>query len=245
MKGLPVIVSGLVAVASIAVLARTGTPEVTLTSFATSLVDRTPAQRHNALLAIRKINGAVIQPGETFSFNRTVGTASRDAGYLRAPVSYNGLLVESWGGGVCQVSTTLYNAALTGGLEIVERSRHRFAPGYVSPGRDAAVAFDTIDLKFRNTYSAPIRIRATINGNTLMVSMIGAVKVGALPEVVSEVASREAPRTYQIGLQGGQGRLRNSGKPGYEVRVVRVWKDRREQISDDIYPVMHRIVERR
>src|SRR5207302_1442552 len=81
---------------------------------------RTKAQKRNAILALKKLDGAVIAPGETFSFNTRVGTWSRDQGYRRAPVSYNGTLIASWGGGVCQTSTTLYNAALLAGMKIID-----------------------------------------------------------------------------------------------------------------------------
>src|SRR2546423_11256825 len=82
--------------------------EVVISRYATSLDGRTRSQRHNADLALSRLNGVVIQPGQIFSFNSVVGTFSRDQGYRKAPVSYNGQLVSSWGGGVCHTSQTVY-----------------------------------------------------------------------------------------------------------------------------------------
>src|SRR5438132_13609304 len=87
-------------------------PTVELAAFATSLNGRTASQRHNAMLSANDLNGSIVPPGEVFSFNKAVKTWSADEGYVKAPVSYDGELVRAYGGGVCQTSTTLYNAAL-------------------------------------------------------------------------------------------------------------------------------------
>src|SRR3989337_693852 len=116
----------------------------------------------------KAVDGKVLQAGAEFSFNRTVGSWSADRGYVKAPVSYDGELIPSWGGGVCQVSSTLYNAALLAGLEILERHRHRFPARYVPPGQDAAVAQLDIDLRFRNPYRWPVRIEAEAEGDEVI-----------------------------------------------------------------------------
>src|SRR5213594_2378751 len=90
--------------------------QVEIAGFATSLKGRTTSQRHNAILSAQELDGALIPPGRVFSFNHRVRTWSQDAGYVKAPVSYDGELVRAYGGGVCQTSTTLYNAALLAGL---------------------------------------------------------------------------------------------------------------------------------
>lgn len=216
-----------------------------IAQYTTMLTGRNHSQRHNALLAIQHLSGAVVAPGEVFSFNGRVGTCSRDAGYRKAPVSYNGQLIDSWGGGVCQVSTTLYNAALLSGMEIVERNRHRFAPGYIPPGRDAAVAFNTIDLRFRNPYSVPVRIEATMGGDRLTVAIYGQVRLSHRPQIVQDVRQIRQPRTFELYGSGRAERLRNSGKFGCEVVTYRVIGERKELISSDEYPAMNRIVEHR
>jgi vancomycin resistance protein VanW len=220
-------------------------PEVLMASYGTSLKGRMRSQRHNAELGLDRLDGYVIQPGATFSFNKVVGTCSRDQGYRKAPVSYNGQLVENWGGGVCQTSTTLYNAALLAGMQILERNRHRFAPSYVPAGRDAAVAYDAIDLRFRNPYPFAVRIRGEVVGERLVLGIHGERVPTARPEVVQDVRQVSAPRLFEIGARPGRARLRNSGKTGYEVATYRVTGNRRELLSVDSYPAMHKIVEYR
>lgn len=220
--------------------------QVVISRYATSLDGRNHAQRHNADLALSRLDGTIIKPGETFSFNARVGTFSRDQGYRKAPVSYNGQLVDSWGGGVCQTSTTLYNTALLAGMDIVERNRHHFCPSYVSPGRDAAVAFNTIDLKFKNPYDFPVQIEAIDRHDRVEIEMLAPHALKVQPEVVSQVVDVHAPAQFLIGDRSDNyGRLRNSGKPGYKVNVFRFMGDREELISSDEYPAMNRIVQMR
>ncbi|MBL8088080.1 MAG: VanW family protein [Chthonomonas sp.] len=211
--------------------------------FATSLDGRTPGQSRNARLAARAIDGKVIPARREFSFNKTLGGWTRDKGYVLAPVSYNGQLLPSWGGGVCQTSTTLYNAALEAGLEIRERHRHEFGPTYVAPGRDAAVAYEDIDLRIANPFDFPLTIRAKIEGDRLVVGLVASQPLPRRAAVRSVVLSMSAPGEWKVG-QGDRARVRNSGKPGLEVQVWRDWGNRRELVSHDTYPVMHRIVER-
>jgi vancomycin resistance protein VanW len=225
-------------------LARPG-GEHTVAAYATPLEERTRAQRHNAELSMIALDGAVVESGAEFSFNRRVGTFSRDAGYRKAPVSYNGQLIDTWGGGVCQTSTTLYNTALLAGMEVLERHRHQFAPAYVPPGRDAAVAFSNIDLRFRNPHPFPVRIRGRVQAGKLLVEMVADRPLRVRPEVVQVVRNIRAPGEYAIGSGRDFGRIRNSGKPGCEVTVYRIVGDRRELISTDEYPPMHKVVDYR
>jgi len=215
-----------------------------LGSFSTSLAKRSKSQRHNALLSVREIDGAVIGPGETFSFNKHVGSFSKDGGYRKAPVSYNGQLIDSFGGGVCQTSTTTYNAALLSGMEIVERNRHRFSPSYVLPGRDAAVAYWSIDLKFRNPYSFPVKVKAAIDGDQLKVGVYGAGE-GKECRIVTDLRQVRQPSTFEIGDRRAAGRMRNTGKQGYFVQIYRIADGQKELISSDNYPVMDKVVDRR
>jgi vancomycin resistance protein YoaR len=196
-------------------------------------------------LALSRLKGAVIKPGGEFSFNRRVGTFSQDQGYRRAPVSYNGQLISDWGGGVCQTSTTLYNAALLAGMKILERHRHRFAPSYVQPGRDAAVAYTNIDLRFKNPYSYPVRIDGSVEGDVLVISLVGRRPLAEKPQVVSQIRQTQDYQTFRIGKPTGESKVRNSGKEGCEVAVYRMTGDRRELISLDTYPAMNRVVQYR
>jgi vancomycin resistance protein YoaR len=189
--------------------------------------------------------GRTIEPGATFSSNENVGSFSRDQGYRKAPVSYNGQLIDSWGGGVCQTSTTLYNAALLSGMKIVERSRHRFAPGYVPPGRDAAVAYSSIDLKFKNPHPYPVRILGEMKGERLTLGIYAPQHLKEKPRIVEVVREPQHPVTYTIGAEGPRAKLRNSGKAGFQVAVYRVCGNSRELISTDSYPAMGRVIDYR
>jgi vancomycin resistance protein YoaR len=194
-------------------------------------------------LALERLVGVEIPAGGAFSFNERVGTFSRDAGYRKAPVSYNGQLIDDWGGGVCQTSTTLYNAALLAGMQILERNRHRFQPSYVPPGRDAAVAFSNIDLRFRNPHPFPVRIEGEVHGGRLQVRLVGPQAPAVRPEVISDVHEVREPQIFTLGGPGGRRRVRNTGKAGFEVSVYRITGNRRERISHDNYPAMNRVVE--
>ena len=192
-------------------------PERPIASYVTTLRGRTESQIFNVRLAARKINGMSLQPGQTFSFLKAVGPWTADMGYEKAPVSYDGELVRSWGGGVCQASTTLYNAALLAGLEIVERHRHHWPARYAPLGRDAAVAYNDIDLRFRNTLSAPIRIEGEIVGENLDFRILSSCRPEYTVRIESQTRSVSLPNeVIQDGSADGSGRrkLINRGHPG-------------------------------
>jgi len=126
---------------------------------------------HNINLATNKLNGTVIMPGETFSYLKYVGPYGKSNGYLPAPVYVNNGVGTDYGGGVCQLASTLYNAQLKAGFETVERSFHMFAPDYVKPGLDATVYGTTVDYKFKNQYKYPIYIVSYVQGNYLTVDI--------------------------------------------------------------------------
>ena len=217
-------------------------PEQTLGSYATPLAGRLADQRHNAELAARRLDGAVVGPGEELSFNRTVGSWSRDRGYRRAPVSFNGTLVSAWGGGVCQTSSTLYNAALLAGFEVVERHPHRYAANYVPPGRDAAVAFPNIDLRIRNPYSVPVKIVARSSASSLSIRLVGAAQPMEV-SVGQRLFGSASPQLIEVGSGVGW-RVRNPGKQGYVVETLRTINGERESLGVDSYPAMSRVVDR-
>lgn len=117
---------------------------------------------NNIRIAVSRINGTLLSPGQVFSFNETVGRRTIEGGYKAAHAYSGGKVIDSIGGGVCQVSTTLYNAALFSDLEIVERTNHTFIVKYVPYGRDAAVSYGQVDFKFRNSTKWPIKIEGTV-----------------------------------------------------------------------------------
>jgi vancomycin resistance protein YoaR len=215
--------------------------EVTMSKFGTPLDGRQSNQRHNAVLCLKHLDGVTIAPGEAFSFNETVGTWSRDKGYRRAPVSFGGLLVDSWGGGVCQTSSTLYNAALLAGMRLDERHRHHYAPTYIAPGRDAAVAFPNIDLRFTNPYDFPVTIRGEVTQDGVVIAFVGAGEPTPV-SIEQRIADVAPPQSLTIGA-GRFGRVRNPGHAGYSVETYRVTREGRELLSVDEYPVMNKVVE--
>ena len=127
----------------------------------------------NIYLAAKKINGTVVMPGETFSYNQTVGKRTIDAGFKEAGAYANGQVVQEVGGGICQVSSTLYNACLYANLEIVLRYNHLFECSYVDAGRDATVSWGGPDFKFKNSRKYPVKVAASGSGGTVTVSIYG------------------------------------------------------------------------
>ena len=127
----------------------------------------------NLVLACQKINGKVIMSGATFSYNETLGPRSVATGYKNAKVYENGQVVDGIGGGICQISSTLYNSALMSDMEIVERRNHQFVTSYVGAGRDATVVYGLTDFKFKNTRKYPVKIVASAKSGVATVSIYG------------------------------------------------------------------------
>jgi len=125
----------------------------------------TPERVNNIQLACSKLNGLIIYPGETFSYNGTVGERTREAGFREAAAYQDGEVVQEIGGGVCQVSSTLYCAALLANLETVEREPHYFMVNYLPPAHDATVSWPNPDYKFRNSRDYPVKIVANANAD--------------------------------------------------------------------------------
>jgi len=144
-----------------------------LGSYRTSLADRTEAQRHNIRQAVLALDGVVLEPGETFSFNAVVGPRTPERGYREAPAFLERDLVKSIGGGICQLSSTVYNAVALAGLTIVERHPHSKIVKSVPPGRDATVWYGMTDLRFKNSYSHSVRLRSEVQDASLRVSFWG------------------------------------------------------------------------
>jgi len=144
----------------------------TYTTKATDNADR----NNNLELACAAIDGKILQKGEEFSFNNSTGNRTVEKGYKAAGAYQNGIVVQEPGGGVCQVSSTLYNAVIESGLQTTERHAHTFAPTYVTPGEDATVSYDGFagpDMKFINTTESAIAIRAAFHDKSVTVSIVG------------------------------------------------------------------------
>ena len=144
-----------------------------MAEFKTSLIGRSENVRENIERAANKLNGVIIPSNKEFSFNEVVGITDQAHGYKNAPVILNNKLVQAAGGGVCQVSSTLYNAVLLANLEIVYRINHSHQVGYVHVGLDATVADNGPDLKFKNNTDTPIYIQTILQNNQLILRLFG------------------------------------------------------------------------
>lgn len=127
----------------------------------------------NIKLACSRISNKIVLPGETFSMNKVLGPRTHENGYKEAPIIFKSELVPGTGGGVCQVSSTLYNSALLAGLDVIEREHHSMPLSYISPGLDATITEDSIDFRFVNNLDHPISLYASVNGNKLNILILG------------------------------------------------------------------------
>ncbi len=207
----------------------------------------------NIELATKKINGTVIMPGENFSFNTVVGKRTIEAGYKEGTAYVGGKVVPDVGGGVCQVSSTLYNAALLANLEIVERSNHMFLTGYVAASRDATVYYGSLDFIFKNTRSYPIKIIASSSNGVCKITIQG-IKEETEYEVIiqSKVTSYiNYTTTYQndATLEEGKEVVEQYGANGCRSEGYRILKLNGKVISQtllskDTYSAKQKIVRR-
>ena len=204
----------------------------------------------NISLAARSVNGYVLMPGETFSYNSTVGQRTATRGYKEAGVYLNGEVTTGLGGGICQVSSTLYNAILLANLEIVERSNHTFKPTYV-PGQDATVSWGAPDFKFKNNRNYPIRITATAGNGSVSFNVYG-LKTSDDYEVKivsSEIGSIPFSTQYQetSSLPAGTQKITQAGSNGCKTQTYKIlYKNgaevSRKLINSDTYKPHNQVV---
>ena len=207
----------------------------------------------NIKLATQKINGTILLPGEKFSFNTVVGSRTLAAGFKEGTAYVGGKIVPDVGGGVCQVSSTIYNTALLANLEIVERSNHMFTTGYVSESRDATVYYGSLDFIFKNTRKYPIKIVASANGGVCKVSIYG-IKEETEYEVIiqSKVTSYINPTTIYKNdptLEEGkevveQSAIMGCRSEGYKILKLNGKVVSQTLLSKDTYDSRNKIVRR-
>jgi vancomycin resistance protein YoaR len=204
----------------------------------------------NLQLATQRIHGTVLKPGEIFSYNNIVGNRTQQQGFRMAPVILDGKLVPDWGGGVCQVSSTLYNSALLANLEIVDRNNHGRAIGYVPLGFDATVVDNQIDFKFKNNLSRPIMLHATITDNELFFAVLGDVRDTPPPieldyvvhRVIEPVEVKQPDPTLEVGKEV----VDESPQRGFRVSTYRIrkvdGKEERQLLATDDYDPVNKII---
>lgn len=179
-----------------------------LSRFSTNYAASNRNRTTNLVLAAGKINGTVVMPGEVFSYNQVVGERTIAAGYKEAPIYVSGRVEDGLGGGICQITTTLYNAVVYANLEIVERTNHQFVPSYVGAGRDATVVYGAIDFKFKNNRDYPIKIVCSVSGGVASFQILGLktsndYNVEIYSKITGQTANNTYSETYKILRQNG------------------------------------------
>ncbi len=223
-----------------------------ISSFTTHFPGRQFDRNNNIKLAAAKLNGVVLAPGERLSFNQTVGKRTIQGGFKVAPVYKNGKHDHGVGGGICQVSSTLYNAALLGGIKIVARQNHSLPVAYVKLGRDATVDYGQIDLVLENNYPTPIAVTSEFEQGQLSFRIFGKPKPD-LKIVIERSPLTVTPAPIQFvdnpRLAPGQTRVTDYGKPSMMIKTWRlVYQDgkliQKEFLGTSRYKSMPRIIER-
>lgn len=173
-----------------------------ISSFTTNFKSSNENRSTNIRVASDSINGKLLMPGDSFSFNDVVGERSAERGYKMAKVILNGKFVEDLGGGVCQVSTTLYNAVLRANIPSVQRTRHSLPSTYVGLGMDATVAYGLLDYKFKNTLSYPIYIESLIKDKNITFNVYANSSLSSKKyDIVNEVAGDKV-KVFKLTYEG-------------------------------------------
>lgn len=218
------------------------------TTFSTKNVNRTT----NIRLASNKVNGVVLLPQEQFSYNKVVGQRTQAAGYKTAAVYVGGKVEEGIGGGICQVSSTLYNTALRANLEIVKRYNHRFATGYVPLSTDATVSWGGPEFIFKNSRKYPIKIVSTVNGGKITITIYGHKQENEYEVVIQSQTLQTIPMQtiYKTNdsLPKGTTKTVQKGHGGYKSRAYRILKQNgtvisKQLLSTDTYAQLPTIIE--
>jgi len=241
------------------------TPEITLANLSIDVFPNVLAKSdgvydvtnynraNNLTIAGNKINEVVLAPGEVFSYNKILGARTIEAGYKEAAIYVAGQVVDGLGGGICQIENILYNAVLKANLEIVERKCHQFLPSYAKPGLDATVAYGTIDFKFKNNRTYPIKIKTNVVAGVAEIEILG-IKEDTdasitLENKVLETIKYETRHVTNKKLEAGTTKLIQAGTDGKVVETYKVTskagvETSRELISVDKYDALEEIIEK-
>ncbi|ENZ9521704.1 TPA: VanW family protein [Clostridioides difficile] len=217
------------------------------TTFKTSQINRSI----NIKLATDNISNVLLMPGETFSFNKHTGKRSKENGYKSAPVIMEGEMEEDYGGGVCQVSSTLYNSVLYAGLEIVNVKNHTIPSSYVPKGRDATVADSGIDFLFKNNLKHPVYIKNYVSGNQIVCNIYGSAEDKqniTISTKLDGVSQTTMKRVNDPTMLKGKEKVDKSGRNAYSVSTYRTFNDangkkiKTEKIANSYYPKKEGII---
>ncbi|WP_379157340.1 VanW family protein [Paenibacillus sp. sgz5001063] len=221
-----------------------------ISQFSTSLGASGPGRTFNVEAAAQAVNGTVLPPGAVFDYGKAIQKAQADTGFREAPVIINGRLEPGTGGGICQVSSTLYNAALRSGLEIVERRNHSLPVGYLPKGQDATFSEGNINFRFRNNTGKYLIIHAAVQGRTLTVKLFGTFPKNVTFLVQSRTVEVLSPADKYVSdpsLPRGGTRILRNGKTGYivETHITRLVDGKaveKKLLSRDTYYAQKRII---
>ena len=212
-----------------------------LGSYVTDFSSSSAARANNVRNGASLINDTMLYPGETFSVAKALNPMTAENGYQQAPSYENGTTVMTYGGGICQVSTTLYNAVIRAELEVVERSSHSMIVTYVKPSEDAAIAGDSKDFKFKNNQDTPIYIEGYTNGGKIYFNIYGKETRPAnrTVEFESEVLAKTEPKNV-FHADGGTAigsvvKTSGSAHTGYKARLWKIVKEDGKEVSREVF----------
>jgi vancomycin resistance protein YoaR len=221
-----------------------------LASYTTRFDPAKVSRSYNVSVAAQAFDELLIRPGHEVSFNRVVGPRSSEAGYKNAPVIINNEFVDGLGGGVCQVSTTLYNAVLLANLEVVERTNHSLPVSYVPVGRDATVVYDALDFKFRNNTESYLYIKSFVYGGQITFKIYGNTAYKRDVSINSWVTGEIEPKVIyenDPNLPKGEQVVKQEGAKGFRVSAERVVRlngvvKKREALPASDYSPVNRVI---
>lgn len=207
----------------------------TLASYSTTYSAKAVNRASNVALAASLINGKVLKPGEVFSYNETIGDTTVENGYKVAPIYENGKTSEGVGGGICQVSSTLYSAVLYADLKVNERRNHSLTVAYVPKGQDATVSYGAIDFRFTNSTDYPIKIKASASDGRVSVAIVGTKRdTDRTVQIRHEIVSTTPPasnETEDATLPIDTKKVTSAGKTGYVVDTYKTITENGQIIS--------------
>ncbi len=222
-----------------------------ISRFSTKYVASNINRSTNLQIAAEKINGKVLMPGEEFSFNKIVGKRTVEAGYKDAAIYADGGVVDGLAGGICQISSTLYNSVLLANLQITERRNHSFTTSYLPAGKDATVVWGTTDFRFINSRSYPIKLEASVKNGIAEFKIHGMQEEVEYEVRILPVRTQSIPYkvTYQEDptIVPGQQIVKQAGHAGCKVTTYKELRLNgevvsKEPISNDTYQPMRTIV---
>lgn len=224
-----------------------------LSTFATRYDATNITRTTNLQIAVNKINGVVVMPGETFSYNKTLGKRTSEAGYKDAAGYSGGKVVQMLGGGICQISSTLYDAVVYANLEIVERHNHAFTTSYVGAGKDATVVYGNLDFQFKNSRKYPIKIESYIQNGIATVNIYGIKEENEYEVEISTTILNYIPYSViyedDATLESGKEVVTQGGQKGCKSITYKILKQNgkevsRSVLSTDTYSAMNKYITR-